>query len=307
MNTEKLEQKDKDNFKEEIKQRLRWYTFEAPEEEINEKEIEALVKLLQVLDKEEKPMDGQAAYERFKEYKTAWETDEARLSHLPLEKTEPEGSARTEKKKPLLHKRKMASTAVAAVIMAAVFAVGGTVGVHAEKNGGFFHWLKKDETGVTMITSPQNVNVGTDTSNTSTYNSLKDVPTEYQKYVIGPEDLESLKEFELQGIETIKMDSFSEVCSKLICSSGENSLTIGAVIYTESIFISRQMYLNYNFLDSFENENVQLDIFSKESENDKIEYVVCFYYGNVQYFVQGEYELHFMEELAKEYMDSVIM
>lgn len=77
MNTEKLEQKDKDNFKEEIKQRLRWYTFDAPEEEINENEIEALVKLLQVLDKDEKPIDGQAAYERFKEYKTAWEADEA--------------------------------------------------------------------------------------------------------------------------------------------------------------------------------------------------------------------------------------
>ena len=224
---------------------------------------------------------------------------------MPLEKTEPEDSARTKKKKPLLHKRKMASTAVAAVIMAAVFAVGGTVGVHAEKNGGFFHWLKKDETGVTMITSPQNVNVGTDTSSAVTYDSLDEVPEEYQEYVIEVEDLESLEGFELQRIETMEMNNFSKVYSVFSKMEDDRLLIVGTFVYSQRISFNRQAYIDYDFLYSLEEDTTEMEVFAKKhpkEETEETEYIVSFLGEDKEYFVQGKYDLETLEKIAKEYV-----
>ena len=46
---------------------------------------------------------------------------------------------------------------VAAALLVVVLAVSGTVRVEAIKNSGFFQWLRKDITGMQMVTSPINL------------------------------------------------------------------------------------------------------------------------------------------------------
>ena len=50
MNREYKNQKGKETIINEIRERLRWYTFEASEEDIDPKEMAAMVKLLEVLE-----------------------------------------------------------------------------------------------------------------------------------------------------------------------------------------------------------------------------------------------------------------
>ena len=55
---------------EELYEKLYWYTYEASEEEFDDKEVDAIVRLLDVLDPKEDdpkfPSDPEAAFERFK-------------------------------------------------------------------------------------------------------------------------------------------------------------------------------------------------------------------------------------------------
>ena len=55
--------------------------------------------------------------------------------------------------------------------------------VNAEKHGGFFWWMDKNEEGTTMITSPESSNKESENCARKEYDSVEDVPEIYKKYV----------------------------------------------------------------------------------------------------------------------------
>ena len=89
MNREYKNQKGKETIIKEIRERLRWYTFEASEEEIDPKEMAAMVKLLEVLEEENREPEEsmKEAYARFRVHRDQWEADEAEISALREQET----------------------------------------------------------------------------------------------------------------------------------------------------------------------------------------------------------------------------
>ena len=71
MNREYKNQKGKETIINEIRERLRWYTFEASEEDIDPKEMAAMVKLLEVLEGENREPEEsiKEAYARFQAHR----------------------------------------------------------------------------------------------------------------------------------------------------------------------------------------------------------------------------------------------
>ena len=184
MNREYKNQKGKETIINEIRERLRWYTFEASEEDIDPKEMAAMVKLLEVLEGENREPEEsiKEAYARFQTHRDQWEADEAEISALREQETLQKAEEKRRRKfvpglgRKMGAKRRLVVGLSAAALFVAVFTAGGAVGVNAERNGGFFHWLKRDETGVMMITSQDSLDTGTNIEGTATYESWAEVP-----------------------------------------------------------------------------------------------------------------------------------
>ncbi len=308
MNREYKNQKGKETIINEIRERLRWYTFEASEEEIDPKEMAAMVKLLEVLEGENREPEEsiKEAYARFQTHRDQWEADEAEISALREQETLQKAEEKGRRKfvpglgRKTGAKRRLAVGLSAAVLFAAVFTAGGAVGVNAERNGGFFHWLKRDETGVTMITSPDNSNTQIDVEASKTYQTLEEVPEEYRGYVIQVDDLNILKGFVLDRIETTRMNNNITVSSLFVQEGKGDSLKIGVTDYGSTISYNRQSYLDAEYLYSIEEGEMQLDVLVQEEQGEKV-YTLYFYLGSGQYCVQGKGDLAFVEEAAREY------
>ena len=66
--------------------------------------------------------------------------------------------------------------AAAVLLMVTAVAVGGSLQAGAVKNDGFFFWLKRDETGTEMITSPEMLGGETNVTNNVIYLIREDMP-----------------------------------------------------------------------------------------------------------------------------------
>lgn len=308
MNREYKNQKGKETIINEIRERLRWYTFEASEEDIDPKEMAAMVKLLEVLEGENREPEEsiKEAYARFQAHRDQWEADEAEISALREQETLQKAEEKGRRKfvpglgRKMGAKRRLVVGLSAAALFVAVFTAGGAVGVNAERNGGFFHWLKRDETGVTMITSPDSLDTGTNMEEVETYEGWNEVPEPYRQYEIQGEDLAVLQDYILDRIEIAKMDNYVDISSLFKQEQNENVLKIGVVDYENEIFYNRQSYLDAEYLYSIEEGDMMLDVLSQEDQGEKI-YTVNFYFNKEQYYVQGKGELAFIEEAAREY------
>ena len=308
MNREYKNQKGKETIINEIRERLRWYTFEASEEDIDPKEMAAMVKLLEVLEGENREPEEsiKEAYARFQAHRDQWETDEAEISALREQETLHKAEEKGRRKfvpglgRKMGAKRRLVVGLSAAALFVAVFTAGGAVGVNAERNGGFFHWLKRDETGVTMITSLDNSNTQIDVEASKTYQTLEEVPEEYRGYVIQVGDLNILKGFVLDRIETTRMNNNITVSSLFVQEEKGDSLKIGVTDYGSMISYNRQSYLDAEYLYSIEEGEMQLDVLVQEEQGEKV-YTLYFYLGSGQYCVQGKGDLAFVEEAAREY------
>ena len=65
-----------------------------------------------------------------------------------------------------------------------VMVLGGSwqVVANAEKHGGFFWWMDKNEEGTTMITAPEGVE-DSDSSRIEIYDNIEKIPEDCRKYV----------------------------------------------------------------------------------------------------------------------------
>ena len=305
-----MKKQDKESLIREVTKRLDWYTMEASDEEFDADEVQTLLKLLDSLKGEEKEeeLPVEEALDSFWKYCEKRQEEERILAADGKEseenrKTEPEKKeGRMHQFLWYFHKHRIAVvTAVAQIIIM----LGGSwqMAVNAEKHGGFFWWMDKNEEGTTMITAPEE----SDIKISDIYDKVEDVPEEYKEYALIPFELSGFigGDYNLSRIEVIKSNKVDSIYDYFE-NEKEEILYFEIKRYRQEILRVRETYPGYVFCEEFENDGINLEVFQKEEESGKQRYVIYFYYRNEKYAVVGVDSKEKLKEIAVEYLQAVI-
>lgn len=153
-----MKKQDKESLIREVTKRLDWYTMEASDEEFDADEVQTLLKLLDNLKGEEKEeeLPVEEALDSFWKY-CEKRQEEERILAADGKKSEENRKTKPEKKEGRMrpffwyfHKHRIAVVTAVALI---IIMLGGSwqMAVNAEKHGGFFWWMDKNEEGTTKI------------------------------------------------------------------------------------------------------------------------------------------------------------
>lgn len=298
-----MKKQDNESLIQEIQKRLDWYTMEASDEEFDADEVQNLLKLLDGLTPEEEKdrLSSDEVVDNFWKYCAEREEEERILAEAD----------ETEKKKDRKVQRyfqRHKSLAVATVALAVIL-LGGSwqMAVNAEKHGGFFWWMDKNEEGTTMITSPEMVGENPQKSVQKVYNRIEDVPDIYREYVNVPYEIMcSFNDgYSMSRIETIETDE-SDTINEFFSKEKNPILHFIIKIYPQEILRVRETYPGYVFCEEFENEGIDLEVFRKQEDNGNLSYIIYFYYGNEKYAVAGINDKEFLKEIAVKYQEAVV-
>ncbi len=309
-----MKKQDKESLIREVTKRLDWYTMEASDEEFDADEVQTLLKLLDSLKGEEKEeeLPVEEALDSFWKYCEKRQEEERILAADGKEseenrKTEPEKKeGRMHQFLWYFHKHRIAVVTAVALI---VIMLGGSwqMAVNAEKHGGFFWWMDKNEEGTTKITAPEGGSRDSEKRTEENYYNIEDVPDPYVQYAKIPLEISSLagSEYNLSRIEVVKTDK-SDTIYDFFEKEKAEILYFEIKIYRQEILRVRETYPGYVFCEEFENDGINLEVFEKEEENGKQRYVIYFYYGNEKYAVVGVDSIEKLKEIAVEYLQAVI-
>lgn len=308
-----MKKQDKESLIREVTKRLDWYTMEASDEEFDADEVQTLLKLLDSLKGEEKEeeLPVEEALDSFWKY-CEKRQEEERILAADGKESEENHKTKPEKKEGRMrqflwyfHKHRIAVVTAVALI---VIMLGGSwqMAVNAEKHGGFFWWMDKNEEGTTLITAPEGENRDSEKSIEENYYSLEDVPYAYAQYARIPFEISSLDKdnYSLSHIEVTKSNKADTVNDYF--EKEEEILCFEVMVYPQEILRVRENYPGYAFCEEFENDGINLEVFEKEEENGKQRYVIYFYYGNKKYAVFGIDSKEKLKEIAVEYLQAVI-
>lgn len=305
-----MKKQDKESLIREVTKRLDWYTMEASDEEFDADEVQTLLKLLDSLKGEEKEeeLPVEEALDSFWKYCEKRQEEERILAADGKEseenrKTEPEKKeGRMHQFLWYFHKHRIAVVTAVALI---IIMLGGSwqMAVNAEKHGGFFWWMDKNEEGTTMITAPEE----SDIKISDIYDKVEDVPEEYKEYALIPFELSGFigGDYNLSRIEVIKSNKVDSICDYFE-NEKEEILYFEIKRYRQEILRVRETYPGYVFCEEFENDGINLEVFQKEEESGKQRYVIYFYYRNEKYAVVGVDSKEKLKEIAVEYLQAVI-
>ena len=308
-----MKKQDNESLIQEVTKRLDWYTMEASDEEFDADEVQTLLKLLDSLKGEEKEeeLPVEEALDSFWKY-CEKRQEEERILAVDGKESEENHKTKPEKKEGRMHQflwyfhkhRIAVVTAVALIIIM----LGGSwqMAVNAEKHGGFFWWMDKNEEGTTLITAPEFFIEETGKSIEENYYSLEDVPYAYVRYARIPFEISSLDkdDYSLSHIEVTKSNKADIVNDYF--EKEEEILCFEVIVYPQEILRVRENYPGYAFCEEFENDGINLEVFEKEEENGKQRYVIYFYYGNEKYAVFGVDSKEKLKEIAVEYQQAVV-
>lgn len=308
-----MKKQDKESLIREVTKRLDWYTMEASDEEFDADEVQTLLKLLDRLKGEEKEeeLPVEEALDSFWKY-CEKRQEEERILAVDGKESEENHKTKPEKKEGRMHQflwyfhkhRIAVVTAVALIIIM----LGGSwqMAVNAEKHGGFFWWMDKNEEGTTKITAPEFSVEETGKTIEENYYSLEDVPDAYVQYAMIPFEISSLdaNEYNLSRIEITKSDKADTISNYF--KKEEETLYFEVKVYQQEILRVRESYPGYVFCEEFENDGISLDVFEKEEESGEKRYVIYFYYGNEKYVVVGVDSKEKLKEIAVEYQQVVV-
>ena len=298
-----MKKQDNESLIQEIQKRLDWYTMEASDEEFDADEVQNLLKLLDSLTPEEEKdrLSSDEVVDNFWKYCAEREEEERILAEAD----------ETEKKKEhkVLHYfQKHRAVAVAAAVLIVIM-LGGSwqMAVNAEKHGGFFWWMDKNEEGTTMITSPETHVRDSIKKVKETYYSIENVPQIYKKYVDIPYEIMQLYEeqYTMSRIQIVKADE-SDTIYEFFNKGQDEILHFEIKIYPRKILRVRETYPGYVFCEEFENDGINLEVFSKQEDNGNQSYIIYFYYGNEKYAVVGINDKDFLKEIAIKYQEAVV-
>lgn len=279
-----MKKQDKESLIQEIQKRLDWYTMEASDEEFDADEVQNLLKLLDGLTPEEEKdrLSSDEVVDNFWKYCAEREEEERILAEAD----------ETEKKKEhkVLHYFQKHRAVVVAAAVLIVIMLGGSwqMAVNAEKHGGFFWWMDKNEEGTTMITSPETHVRDSIKKVKENYYSIENVPQIYKKYVDIPYEIMQLYEeqYTMSRIQIVKADE-SDTIYEFFNKGQDEILHFEIKIYPRKILRVRETYPGYVFCEEFENDGINLEVFSKQEDNGNQNYIIYFYYGNEKYAVVG--------------------
>lgn len=308
-----MKKQDKESLIREVTKRLDWYTMEASDEEFDADEVQTLLKLLDSLKGEEKEeeLPVEEALDSFWKY-CEKRQEEERILAADRKKSAENRKTKPEKKEGRMHqflwyfhKHRIAVVTAVALI---VIMLGGSwqMAVNAEKHGGFFWWMDKNEEGTTLITAPELGHGDPENRIEENYHSLEEVPDVYAQYARIPFEISHLvgEKYNLSRIEVIKTDKADTISDYF--QKDEETLYFEVMLYPQEILRVRENYPGYSFCEEFENDGIDLEVFEKEEENGKHRYVIYFYYGNEKYAVVGVESIEKLKEIAVEYLQAVI-
>lgn len=299
-----MKKQDKESLIQEIQKRLDWYTMEASDEEFDADEVQSLLKLLDSLTPEEEKdrLSSDEVVDNFWKYCAEREEGERILAEV-------DAPEKKKEHKVLHYFQKHRAVAVAAAVLMIVIMLGGSwqMAVNAEKHGGFFWWMDKNEVGTTMITSPEMVGENPQKSVQKVYNRIEDVPDIYREYVNVPYEIMcSFNDgYSMSRIETIETDE-SDTINEFFSKEKNPILHFKIKIYPQEILRVRETYPGYVFCEEFENEGIDLEVFRKQEDNGNLSYIIYFYYGNEKYAVAGINDKEFLKEIAVKYQEAVV-
>lgn len=309
-----MKKQDNKSLIQEVTKRLDWYTMEASDEEFDADEVQTLLKLLDSLKGEEKEeeLPVEEALDSFWKYCEKRQEEERILAADGKEseenrKTEPEKKeGRMHQFLWYFHKHRIAVVTAVALI---VIMLGGSwqMAVNAEKHGGFFWWMDKNEEGTTMITAPEGGSRDSEKRIEENYYNIEDVPDPYVQYAKIPLEISHLagSEYNLSRIEVVKTDK-ADTIYDFFENEKEDILYFEVMVYQQEILRVRDNYPGFTFCEEFKNDDINLEVFEKEEDNGKKKYVIYFYYGNEKYAVIGVDNIEKFKEIAVEYLQAVI-
>lgn len=309
-----MKKQDKESLIREVTKRLDWYTMEASDEEFDADEVQTLLKLLDSLKGEEKEeeLPVEEALDSFWKY-CEKRQEEERILAADGKKSEENRKTKPEKKEGRMsqflwyfHKHRIAVVTAVALI---IIMLGGSwqMAVNAEKHGGFFWWMDKNEEGTTMITAPEGGSRDSEKSIEENYYNIEDVPDPYVQYAKIPLEISHLagSEYNLSRIEVVKTDK-ADTIYDFFENEKEDILYFEVMVYQQEILRVRDNYPGFTFCEEFKNDDINLEVFEKEEDNGKKKYVIYFYYGNEKYAVIGVDNIEKFKEIAVEYLQAVI-
>lgn len=309
-----MKKQDKESLIREVTKRLDWYTMEASDEEFDADEVQTLLKLLDSLKGEEKEeeLPVEEALDSFWKYCEKRQEEERILA---ADGKESEANRKTEPEKKegrmsqflwYFHKHRIAVVTAVALI---VIMLGGSwqMAVNAEKHGGFFWWMDKNEEGTTLITAPEGGSRDSEKRIEENYYNIEDVPDPYVQYAKIPLEISHLagSEYNLSRIEVVKTDK-ADTIYDFFENEKEDILYFEVMVYQQEILRVRDNYPGFTFCEEFKNDDINLEVFEKEEDNGKKKYVIYFYYGNEKYAVIGVDNIEKFKEIAVEYLQAVI-
>lgn len=309
-----MKKQDKESLIREVTKRLDWYTMEASDEEFDADEVQTLLKLLDNLKGEEKEeeLPVEEALDSFWKY-CEKRQEEERILAADGKESEENRKTKPEKKEGRMrqflwyfHKHRIAVVTAVALI---VIMLGGSwqMAVNAEKHGGFFWWMDKNEEGTTLITAPEGGRLDSEKSIEENYYNIEDVPDPYVQYAKIPLEISHLagSEYNLSRIEVVKTDK-ADTIYDFFENEKEDILYFEVMVYQQEILRVRDNYPGFTFCEEFKNDDINLEVFEKEEDNGKKKYVIYFYYGNEKYAVIGVDNIEKFKEIAVEYLQAVI-
>lgn len=298
-----MKKQDKESLIQEIQKRLDWYIMEASDEEFDADEVQSLLKLLDSLtpEAEKDRLSSDEVVDNFWKYCAEREEEERILA-------EADAPEKKKEHKVLHCFQKHRVVAVAAAVLIVIM-LGGSwqMAVNAEKHGGFFWWMDKNEEGTTMITSPEVASENSDIRTEKNYYDIKDVPEKYKSYVDIPYEIifELGDGYNISRIQTVKTEE-SDTIYEYFKKENEELLYFEIKIYPQEILRVRETYPGYVFCEEFENKGIDLEVFSKQEDNGNQSYIIYFYYGNEKYAVTGINDKEFLKEIAVKYQETIV-
>lgn len=190
----------------------------------------------------------------------------------------------------------------AAVLVLMVLMVGNTIHAVANPETGFFFWLNRDDSGVKMMTSPEGLDGVTNKPEDIFYNR-EDAPEWAQDWIeietgIG---FETQDAYELQYFEISELETRQHVTSYFICEDSKKDIVVGVWIYWDGVSYFSEDFLEYDYVQSYEFEQKEMDIYKRMESTGQVYYTVCFYEGNCKYFVKGWENLDEIKKIAEDY------
>lgn len=270
---------DKEKMMEAAKEKLRWYTFEASEEEYDVEAVDALVRFL----REAEPELG------------------------VISEDEKDKSVHVQKRRVIEWNRGKIAAAVVIGVLTLTLAsiiVGNSLGTSlAWEDGGFFKWLQRDKEGQTVITSPEDL--GMEDGKIEFYYKISEVPLEYQNYLIEPDILDRQSNMSIQAIRINVEGAFLKI-SENILMNNDNELKLGVVIFEDELSVVRDSFDDFEYLRSENNGICEQNIFAKRTCDMEIEYAICFFESNRKYYISSQMSLDKLRDIANNYMKSML-